>query len=158
MENFRFGKLEVLFVFVLLCCSKKDRNGVQEINGHWYSSYGGEEESYGEVIYMDGQACFYSFDFGLIYRDYKINRDTIIGIYNQGILDNERRIDFLDINTICQIAVSDGDSTKNHKCMYFYRIKSSDIDSKKIFSLDTAEQNKFIRGFKLRNESWDTRK
>lgn len=155
MEGFRFWKIGLyLSVFLLVCCAKTGQPLSVTMDGHWYGSYGESPKSYGEAIYANGKACFYSDDFGLQYREYKIERDSILKIYDDGILDQERILKFLDANTMNQYTIV-GHPNNEIKLLSFFRVIDSDIDESKIFSNDTTEQNKFVMGFMLRREQWE---
>lgn len=95
--------LLLAFGLTLISCYKqKDQIVSHNLNGHWYSIYGDSLRYYGEAVYDNGKACFYSDDFGFQQRRYTLENDSILKIYNGGTLDQERIIEMSDSITMYQ--------------------------------------------------------
>lgn len=149
MEIFHRRKLNLItlsLVCLLLGCQHSNED---KINGHWYGLYGDEDERYGEVIFYNGKACYYSTDFGLQYRSYIMVNDSLISFYDGETLDHYSKVKFVDKQTMLQSIIIDGNSIEDNFLTY-HRLKESDIDNSRLFQYDTAEQYKFIKEYSFR--------
>lgn len=149
MEGLYKGRLVAFIVLgFLLECSTRSEDLVMKLDGHWYVIYGDSMEMYGEAIYKNGKACFYSDGFGMRFRNYKILNDSILEIYNKDALDHERVFHFVDSLTMTQAYLQPNSS---HKEILVYRkILESDISATKIINQDSLEINKLIVGYMQR--------
>jgi hypothetical protein len=145
-----YREKNVLFIVSVICfflgCQRSTED---KINGHWYGFYGDEDESYGEVIFYNGKACYYSTDFGLQYRSYLMINDSLISFYDGETLDHYSKVKFVDKQTMLQSIITGNESTGGNFLSY-HRLQESDIDHSKLFHYDTAEQYKFIKEYSYR--------
>ena len=158
MESVRRKLVSVLLTFFLLSCLRNPDNASSKLDGHWYAVYGDSRQLYGEAIYKDGHACFYSDYFGLRYRTYKIKSDSILEIYDRQMLDNKCKLSFSNLNAMQQTLVSYEPINVVNGVVNYYKVADAGISYEKLFALDTAEQNKFITGFMLRKAQWEIKK
>jgi len=156
MEGF-YQKVGLVLFWIILCgCSTHYESVFFKIKGHWYAIYGDSLQTYGEAIYKDGRACFYSDDFGLRYRTFKIKLDTL-EIYNDDMLDNSRKLSFPSSETMLQCPIWDNGQNTTGKPISFYKIIDSGVTDR-LWAMDTAEQNRYTDGFSLRKAKWETGK
>lgn len=156
MENLRWKLVVVVLAIFLFSCLRNADKTTSQLDGHWYAAYGDSTKMYGEAIYRDGNACFYSDEFGLRYRGYRIKDGSILEIYNQNVIDNIRKLSFLSTDSMQQSVLESINVVSG--VVNFYKITDNAISYEKLFMLDTVEQNKFIRGFMLRKAQWESRK
>lgn len=145
--------LLLAFGLTLISCYKqKDQIVSHNLNGHWYSIYGDSLKYYGEAVFDNGKACFYSDDFGFQQRGYTLENDSILKIYNRETLDQERIIEMPDSITVYQKVLL-GNGLKQ---ISFHRIEESDLVKSKVVSGDSMELNKFFEGFRRRKAKQKT--
>jgi len=76
MESLRWKLGLVILTLFLFSCLRNADKASSKLDGHWYAVYGDSTKRYGEAIYKNGKACFYSDELGLGYREYRVTADS----------------------------------------------------------------------------------
>lgn len=134
----------LLISTLLVTCS----NQSDLIEGHWYVVYGSESDRYGEAIYANGKACFYSEEFGLRYRNYLINDKGYLEIFDDESIDNVRIIEKVSDFIMSQILIDENENRID--TLIFYKIQDSGFTYEGVLSSDSTEVLKMIDNFDKR--------
>lgn len=89
MENIYRWTLAFSGFFALAVSCNEREDYSQLIEGHWYVLYGKSVDQYGEAVYHKGKVCFYSENFGLRFREYEVDKNGVIRIYDCGEVEDQ---------------------------------------------------------------------